>query len=239
MFDIFSLFSMISSLEFQDLLAVVIFLLTVSGYRLFLFLTYRYHHHRLTLCILQEYRTAWINSNGNNHNPIVVIQTLRNSLMSASFFASTAILLIGASVSLFNTMFPEVEKATLLQALPEFDKIQTVKVLFIISTLSYAFLHFTWYIREINNLAYMLTLPFKVIEKKIDIKASDHTAKLLEKAGIHYSMGMRGYYFTIALFLWFFGNSLLYISLFLIISSLIMRDLQPVANSIPPRQTKS
>jgi len=226
--DSSAFFTMIFSMESSDILALSIFLLAVSSYRLFLYLTYHYHNHRLTLCMLNIYRTAWITANGNNQNPIVVIQTLRNSLMSASFFASTAILLIGVTISFFDVILPELNTQPILQNLAEIDKIQSVKVTLIVSTLSYVFLHFTWYIREINNLAYMLTLPFNVIEEQVDIKADVYTAKLLEKAGIHYSMGMRGYYFSIPLFLWFFGNPLLYISLLLIVSSLIMRDLHSI-----------
>lgn len=70
------------------------------------------------------------------------------------------------------------------------------------------------------------TLSFDVIESTVDKKAHEHTPHLLEQAGFHYSLGIRGYFFAIALFLWFFGNFLLYLSLFLIISSLLMRDLR-------------
>jgi len=103
----------------------------------------------------------------------------------------------------------------------------------ILSTLSYVFLYFTWYIREIHNLAYMLTLPFDVIESTVDKKAHENTAHLLEQAGFHYSLGIRGYFFAIALFLWFFGNPLLYLSLLLIIGSLLMRDLRAMGNHTP------
>lgn len=230
MFDANAISSMVKSLEVADLCAAATFIAVAGGYRFFLYYMSKPRRRKLTLTILHEYRLAWVRSHGNNKNPLVIIQTLRNSQMSASFFASTAILLIGASLTIFNTLFPEVEATSSLQMLPEPDKIMTVKILLIMSTLSYIFLHFTWYIREVNNLAYMLTLPFEDIEKSVDEKAYEHTARLLELAGHHYSLGIRGYFFIISLFLWFFGNSLLYISLICIVSMLLLRDLAIIRN---------
>jgi uncharacterized membrane protein len=230
MFDTNSLQTMFLSLDNSDIVATVIFLVVACGYRLFLLLMSKYKRNKLTLSVLQEYRLAWIKTNGNNKNPIIIVQTLRNSLTTASFFASTSILLIGASVTIFNSLFPDIEASSSLLVIPEYEKIMTVKILLIISTLSYVFLHFTWYIREIHNIAYMLTLPFEIIEESVDKKAHEHTANLLEQAGYHYSLGIRGYFFAIALFLWFFGNSLLYLSLLLIIGSLLKRDLRAMGN---------
>lgn len=226
MFEIHSLHSIFLSMDHATIIAALCFCAAVSGYRLFLYAMLRYKRKKLTLSILQEYREAWIYSNGNNKNPIVVVQTLRNSLMTASFFASTAILLIGASFTVFTSLFPDVEAAASLPDLPLYEKAMIVKILFIISTLSYIFLHFTWYIREIHNIAYMLTLPFDIIEKNVDKEAHQHTAHLLEQAGFHYSLGIRGYFFTVVLFLWCFGNILLYISLLSVLSFLLMRDLR-------------
>ena len=214
----------------ETVFAAFTFFAAVLGYRFFLYVMHRYARKKLTLSILQEYREAWIKSNGGNKNPIVIAQTLRNSLMTASFFASTAILLIGASFTIFNSLFPEVEAGASLPSLPDFEKVMIIKLLLIIITLSYVFLHFTWYIREIHNIGYMLTLPFEVIENSVDKKAYQHTAQLLEQAGFHYSLGFRGYFFVITLFLWCFGNSLLYLSLFFVLTFLLKRDLRAMGD---------
>ena len=217
MFDANAISTMIQSMDGNDLIATTIFICVVGSYRLFLFFMNRFHKENLTLSILQEYRLAWVENHGGNKNPILIVQTLRNSLTTASFFASTSILLMGAAITIFHSLFPDVDATKSLLLLSEIEKIMTVKVLLIVITLSYVFLHFTWYIRETNHLAYMLALPFDVIEKKIDRKAHEHVASLLEQAGFHYSLGIRGYYFAIALFLWLFGNTILYVSLLFIL----------------------
>jgi uncharacterized membrane protein len=206
---------------------LAIFVIAVLGYRSFLALMLKNRPDKLYLGKLQAYRNAWIKAHSGDQSGIVAVQTLRNSIMTASFLASTSILLIMGAINLLGSMDSlQITMQGFRIIGPQNPTIDLVKVLLIIVTLSYTFFNFTSYLREVNYLSFILNIPK---EKLDEIEGCDATAMLSQTfltSGIHFSMGMRGYYFLIPLIMWIFSPVLIIGSTLLILFILLRRDLQ-------------
>lgn len=196
----------------SDWLALVLFLFGIFGYRIFLFLMLRKRPDSLFLGKLQRYRAAWIDTHCGGDGSLVVVQTLRNTIMSASFLASTAVILIMGAFNLLHTLDRATDPAV-------------VKILLVIILLTYTFLNFTWYIREINYMSYILNIPRAHLEEIEGGTATEHIARMFLDSGILFSLGMRGYYFIIPLLFWFFSPLLMITATLVILYILLRRDL--------------
>jgi len=203
-----------------DWVGLVLFVTGLIGYRLFLATMLRRCPERLFLGKLQAYRNAWIAALSGGKDCIVVVQTLRNTIMSASFLASTSVVLIMGAFNLVPHLhaLEKVIKIIDIFGSPDPD-LEVMKILLMIIILSYSFLNFTWYIREANYLSFMLNVPK---EKLDEIEGGDSIAllsRLFLAAGINFSLGMRGYYFLIPLFMWLFSPVMMIIAILVILCS--------------------
>ncbi len=223
----FSLFgSWFSKLHPADWIALAVFFAGLAGYRLFLFVMLRKRSESLFLGKLQKYRNAWIKAHSGGENGIVVVQTLRNTIMSASFLASTAVILIMGAFNLLRTRnIPVLPQNTFFMGGAKNPEVEAFKILLIIIILSYSFFNFTWYIREINYLSFILNVPKEQLDRIEGGDATPHIAKMFLASGIYFSLGMRGYYFLTPLLLWFFSPVLMIIATMVILYILLRRDL--------------
>jgi len=211
---------------FVDLFAIIVYICSIVFYRCFLSLMLNKSPDRLFLGKLQEYRIAWISEFMGANDCIIVVQTLRNTIMSASFLASTAVVLIMGSLNLLPHIrsLDKLIKLIGMFGSPNPD-LEMIKILLAIITLSYSFFHFTCYIREANYLSFMLNVPKNQLDKIEGCDSKDLLAKIFLHAGIHFSLGMRGYYFLFPLFMWLFSPILMILSILLILWFLLKRDL--------------
>ncbi len=214
-----------SNFNLYDWLGLAVFLTGLFGYRIFLSLMLKKRPDNLFLGKLQQYRNAWIESHSGDKNGIVVVQTLRNTIMSASFMASTSVILIMGAFNLLYTIGRTEKGNTLFGAGTTEPSVEVFKILLIIIILSYSFFNFTWYIREINYMSFILNIPKDQLDRIEGGDATSHIAGMFLTSGIYFSLGMRGYYFLIPLMLWFFSPLLMILSSLMIFFVLIRRDL--------------
>ena len=205
----------ISPFHLFDWLALGFFLAGLLGYRFFLALMLKKRPDNLFLGKLQQYRKAWIESHSGDKNSIVVVQTLRNTIMSASFMASTSAILIMGAFNRLYTFGAAAHGNTLSAAGPSEPSIEVFKILLIIIILSYSFFNFTWYIREINYMSFILNIPKDQLDRIEGSDSTPHIARMFLTSGIYFSMGM----------LWFFSPVLMIVSSLIILYVLIRRDL--------------
>jgi len=205
-----------------DWIALMLFLSSLLGYRYFLAFMLKNRPHNLFLGKLQQYRNAWIKTYSGTKDNIVVIQTLRNMIMSASFLASTSVILIMGALSLLPSLGASSRIASIAG---DSTSLTTFKVLLVIIILSYSFFNFTWHIREVNYMSFILNIPKDKLDEIEGGDATPNLARMFLTSGIHFSLGIRGYYFLIPLLMWFFSPILMIISSLLILYILIHRDL--------------
>lgn len=157
--------------------------------------------------ILLARRAAWVETVMRERRDILAVQTLRNSTMSASFMASTAILLIIGVL----TLSAQGDKLSgtwhALNFLGQFAaEMWLFKLLVMLFDLLFAFFSFSMAVRLFHHIGYQINVPLDPQDETAQLA---HVAAQLNRAGIYYRIGMRAYYFTVPLLFWLFGPVLL------------------------------
>lgn len=174
-------------------------------------------------------RRQWMRQAFERENRVTDAALVGNLMQSATFLASTTLLVIGGLLALLGT----VEKGTdFVQSLPFAQKTGAVvfelKTLVLVLVFVYALLRFTWSLRLFNLLNIVVgaygapsTLQPRTADDMADrrpgiaqpaVRASStevdpetlirQGARLNELAGLHFTQGLRAYYYAVPILLW-------------------------------------
>src|SRR3972149_316907 len=210
------------TINLSDMTAFVIFILCTIVYHVY----YYYKVFKLPKYIFKGkiniIRRTWVENMLKPGNAIVAVQSFRNIHMAASFLASSSIVFIGSILYLiFNieqTSGIVTGRGTF--TLPDymvFLKLITLMVMFLITLLN-----FSLCIRLLNYLVILIGASPETIEETMGVSAVDYITGMFSRAGIHYTFGIRGFYYTVPLIAWFLG-SWLFITLTLLVLFLTLR----------------
>ena len=192
--------------EYPHLLDAICFLLSCAlflAYLSFIKIMVRRNPAYTIQGITALARTAWVRSVMEDRKDILAVQTLRNSTMAATFLASTAILLTVGVLTLTG----QGDKLRITwQALDFMDSghqsLLEVKLVILLLDLFAGFFFFSSSVRLYNHVGYMINAPYNRRER---VMSPSVVAAQLNRAGHHYSMGMRGFYSMVPLVFWIFG----------------------------------
>jgi len=179
--------------------------------------------------IMLAARAAWVETIMRERRDILAVQTLRNSTMSASFMASTAVLLIIGVL----TLSAQGEKLSgtwhSLNILGQFAaELWLFKLLVMLFDLLFAFFSFSMAVRLFHHIGYLVNVPLSAPN---EVSQLAHVVAQLNRAGIYYRIGMRAYYFTVPLLFWLFGPLLLMCATLLLVFFLYHLDRAPRRDS--------
>jgi len=157
-------------------------------YELFLALTQRRHPERLARSVNVLVRQDWFDAiSQHSGSEILGVQTLRNSLMSASMTASTAALGLMGSVTLaapsLDASFGQIHQAGLPALSPRLVLELVLMVLLFASLLSSAMA-----VRFYNHAGFICGMP---IGSEARRRWGPTGVSYLRRAGLHYSWGLR------------------------------------------------
>jgi uncharacterized membrane protein len=151
-------------------------------------------------------RAAWMRNMARRENRFMDGQLLAQALNSASFFASSNLLLIAAAAgALFNgdTTFRHVSSLEVIQT--------SSRLLFegqlslVLLTLARGLLDFIWAIRQMNYTIAAIGAAPERLDDATHHLFGDLAARLLNPALSSFNSGVRGYYFALAAAAWLFG----------------------------------
>ena len=166
-------------------------------------------------------RDLWVRDVIACGRDILAVQTLRNWTMGATFLASTAILI---SLGIFNLAITSDRQGELSQILSHFGSMHPGlwlgKLMLLGGDFLFAFFNFLLAIRYYNHTGFMINLPK---DSNSEISVEDVIA-ILDRGGLHYFLGMRGYYLAIPLLFWLFGPIWLLAGVFFIVAMLHYLD---------------
>ena len=198
----------------------------IIGYHVFLTLRLRSDPLYTIQAATAAARTAWVESIMHNAGrDILAVQTLRNSIMAATFLASTSVLLIIGTLTLtgeadrmretwhvFNTA-----GATQAQA-------WLTKVLILLVSYVMAFFSFAMTIRLLHLTGYMINVPARA-----DAGSAAHllVAKYLNRAGAFYAFGTRMFFVSVPLVFWLFGPQFMIAATFVLVPTMYFLDRAP------------
>jgi uncharacterized membrane protein len=157
--------------------------------------------------MLHMYRTEWMLRMMTREVRIADTTAIANLERTVAFFASTTILVLAGLI----TVMSSAEKAiNLVQDLP-FVVVATrqeweLKLLLLIVLFIYAFFKFTWSLRQYGFVSVMIgaaPLPAENPSEKQVRAHAERIATMASMAANNFNLGLRTYYFSIAVLGWF------------------------------------
>jgi uncharacterized membrane protein len=155
-----------------------------------------------SLGMTNHLRGHWVESIMAERRDILAVQTLRNWVMASSFLASTGILICLGVLSVAASPDKMAEITPGLNALvQEHRALWLFKLMMLIVDFFFIFFSFCLAIRYFNHVNFMINVP-STLDHAI---TPEFITEILNNGMLHYTLGMRGYYFGVLLFLWLFG----------------------------------
>ena len=150
-------------------------------------------------------RDSWMTAMTHREMRLIDSQLMGHSINSASFFASTNLLLIAAVAGILFGGENALKGFAAVGAEAVPMKILEAKLALVLVCLARGFLDFIWSLRQMNyTLALIGAAP--EIHTETDRVAYGHAvAQVLNPALGGFSQGVRGYYFALAAAAWLFG----------------------------------
>lgn len=185
-----------------DMVAPVLLIASWMGYALYADTGSR----RTLMARMRDYRHAWMRQMMVRENRIVDTQITSLLVQNISFFASSAILLIGGLMAILGAreqamaVIADIPLAAITPA-----GLWEVKVLLLALIFVYAFFKFTWSLRQFNYVAILIgaTPPPEKAGTPAMTGHIERTASVASRAADHFNKAMRAYYFGLAALSWF------------------------------------
>lgn len=195
-----------------DALSLACFLAGWLGYNLVF--DHLFHHPRAINQHLKPLRRAWMERMLERDNRISDAALIGHTIHSASFFASTTMLVIAALIGVLGG----VDRAysvirSLSFAARTTETLFELKLFMLLCVFVFAFFRFTWAIRQYNYLCVLIgAAPLPPVPAPDRRQIAEETADMLSLAVTSFNSGMRAYYFAVALLAWFLNPLLLLLS---------------------------
>lgn len=189
-------------LRIADLIAPIWFALCWAGYTWY---ADREQRRPSLMQTMHRYRRLWMRSMLGRDNRMVDVQIIGNLMRSASFFASTAMFIIGGLVAVLGA---RVQAMDLLRELPFVAEspplLWDLKILLLVLVFVYAFFKFTWSYRQYNYCLILLgSIPGPNQLTDESRRIAERGATIATSTARHFNRGMRAYYFGLAALSWF------------------------------------
>ena len=151
-------------------------------------------------------RTVWMERMLEREVRIMDAALLNTLMLSVSFFASTAILIIGSLIAALGAVDREMQLTANLGLLVAASReVWTLKLFSLITVFIYAFFKLTWSIRQFNRCAILIGAapPRDQLDESQRHAWARRLGRLQALAGDDFNRGLRAYYFGLALLAWF------------------------------------
>jgi uncharacterized membrane protein len=196
---------------------------------------------------VDEYRRVWMRQMLVRENRMVDVQIVQVLVQNVSFFASSAILIVGGFVAVLGAS----EQARAIAAEIPFAErssplVWDLKILLLIVVFVYAFFKFTWSLRQFNYVAILIgAAPYN--DEPATLALADTMATVAGRASDHFNRAMRAYYFGLAALSWFIQSWLFALCSVLVVIIIYRREhrsavlavLGPVGQPIPGDRWRS
>ncbi len=191
-----------------DIAAVAASLLVVSAYYAFLRMKVRANPLYTVHAVNELARTLWVRGvMSSGSRDVMAVQTLRNFVMAASLMASSAALLILGTLTLSGQAEAVARNWHVMSAYGSVSpELWIVKVLALLVDFIVAFFAFAMSVRLANHVGFMINVGTADVPPAL---APEAVARRLNRAGNHFAIGLRAFFFAVPLVFWLFGPAFL------------------------------
>jgi uncharacterized membrane protein len=151
-------------------------------------------------------RGAWMRNMVGREVRLMDGQLLGHALNSASFFASSNLLLIAAAAGALFGGESTFRSVSALQVIQTSSRMLfEIQLALVLLTLARGLLDFIWSIRQLNYCIAAIGAVPENLDAEKSKPFGDVVARLLNPALSSFNAGVRGYYFALAAATWLFG----------------------------------
>ena len=191
------------AIDLFDVAALLWFFAWWMGYARFA--EWRAHRVPSLMSVMSRYRRDWWTHIIERELRMIDTSIVANLANSATFFASTTLLILGGLLALLGTTEKVVE---VMRGLPfgarTASQLWEVKILLLVGIFVYAFFKFTWALRQFNFTSILIGAAPKVPEQaEREAAYITRAARLSTAAADSFNYGLRAYYFALAALAWF------------------------------------
>ena len=185
-----------------DVIALTWFFAWWIGYALFAL--WRSKHEPSLRSVMMQYRRDWWVRILERELRMIDTSIIANLSNSATFFASTTLLILGGLLALLGTTD---KVSAIMQGLPfkqhTSDSGWELKILLLVAIFVYAFFKFTWSLRQHNVISVLIGAAPKVPQQAEDeADYIERGARVSSLASEHFNYGLRAYYFAMGALAW-------------------------------------
>jgi uncharacterized membrane protein len=164
--------------------------------------------HPSLMSVMGGYRAEWWGRVLEREQRIVDAAILANLSNSATFFASTTLLILGGLLALLGTSERVIEVVAELPFTARAqESIWEYKVLLLIGIFVYAFFKFTWSLRQHNfNSVLVGAAPAHDSDPEKLADYVSRAGRIATFAADNFNYGLRAYYFGLAALTWFLNS---------------------------------
>ena len=179
-------------------------------------------------------RAAWMWTMAGRENKFMDGQLLGHTLNSASFFASSNLILIAGAAGVLFGGEGAFKSASSLEVLKTSSRLLfEVQIALVLLTLARGLLDFIWAIRQMNYCLAVIGAAPQSEDEAFQAAYGDIAARLMNPALSAFNRGVRGYYFGLAAASWLFGPQAFVMVTLAAVSLLVMRQRRsPAARAI-------
>ncbi|MCW3474287.1 DUF599 domain-containing protein [Limobrevibacterium gyesilva] len=175
---------------------------------------------------LHTVRVLWMRSMLMRDNRITDSSLIGHVVHSASFFASTSLIAIGALLGVLtglDRLQPTVEGLAL--SVPASRQLLEIKVLLPLAVLVHGMFKLTWALRQLNyTVALIGAMPPAPIPEPLCTELADHVGGVLSSALATFNDGIRAYYFALVGLSWLAGPWVLVVAVLWLMAVLLFRQ---------------
>jgi uncharacterized membrane protein len=154
---------------------------------------------------LDPIRGQWMKNALKRELRMIDTSLMTTLMQSATFFSSTTILIVGALIAGLRSVG---ENAHVVENLPFVVRASAatteLKMLTLIALFTYAFIKFSWSVRQFNFSSILIgSMPPPAEASAEHDYLAERASRLNALAGDNFTRGLRAYYFALAVLPWF------------------------------------
>ncbi|GAC1034886.1 DUF599 domain-containing protein [Pseudomonas sp. No.21] len=189
-----------------NLLAILWFILCWGGYTRYA--TWKGRDTPCLASVMHLYREDWMRRLLLRDNRIADASVIGNLERNASFFASSTLIILAGVLTVLGSTDRAVSiLADLPYVEPASRGISEVKLLAIAVVFVYSFFTFSWCMRQYNFAAVLVGAAPMIGERNVGEQErkdfAARTARVISLAANQFNLGLRSYYFGLAMLAWF------------------------------------
>ncbi len=166
--------------------------------------------HAKVAFAMADHRQAWMSAMLGRTIRDVDTMIVANIMSTAAFFASTAVVVVGALLGVLVSIESKyVANASGASSLSVARNLIELKLILMVIVALYAFMSFTWSIRQANYVNVLIgASPQAPVEPELRRRIASNMANMITQVAGSYDAGMRAYYFGLGAVSWIIGPGL-------------------------------